>query len=300
MSPGLFWTWRGDAEMNPSTTLRKLIAGPEIVSAPGAYDTLTARLVQRAGFPAIYMTGFGATVARLGLPDLGFMTQTEMTAHARDMVRGTSVPVIADADTGYGGVNNLHRTIEEYVQAGVAAIHLEDQMLPKKCGQLGGIRLETPHANVRRLKAAIAARGDSDMLIIARTDALGVEGLEAALDRARAYADAGVDMVFVDGVKTIDQAETIGRALDFPRVLSIVDGNETARLTTLDAQDMGFSIVFHALSTLLSASHAVAGTLAALKQAGTTSGLTEQMDDYATLSEAVDLHRWEEIDEKFG
>lgn len=121
------------------------------------------------------------------------MTQTEMTAHARDMVRGTSVPVIADADTGYGGVNNLHRTIEEYVQAGVAAVHLEDQILPKKCGQLGGIRLETPGANVRRLKAAMTARGDSDMVIIARTDALGVDGLEAALDRAKAYADAGVD-----------------------------------------------------------------------------------------------------------
>lgn len=179
--------------MSRAAALRNLISGTEIVSAPGAYDTLTARLVERAGFPAIYMTGFGATVARLGLPDLGFMTQTEMTAHARDMVRGTSVPVIADADTGYGGVNNLHRTIEEYVQAGVAAVHLEDQILPKKCGQLGGIRLETPGANVRRLKAAMTARGDSDMVIIARTDALGVDGLEAALDRAKAYADAGVD-----------------------------------------------------------------------------------------------------------
>ncbi|ETA51980.1 isocitrate lyase/PEP mutase family protein [Ponticoccus alexandrii] len=286
--------------MGRAATLRNLIAGPEIVSAPGAYDTLSARLVERAGFPAIYMTGFGATVARLGLPDLGFMTQTEMTAHARDMVRGTSVPVIADADTGYGGVNNLHRTIEEYVQAGVAAVHLEDQMLPKRCGQLGGITLESPEANVRRLKAAIAARGNSDMMIIARTDALGVDGLEAALDRAKAYADTGVDMVFVDGVKTIVQAETIGRTLDFPRVLSIVDGNETANLTTQDAQDMGFSVVFHALSTLLSASRAVAGTLAGLKATGTTSGLAAQMDDYATLSDAVDLHRWEEIDATYG
>lgn len=280
--------------------LRDLVAMPEVVSAPGAYDTLTARLVERAGFPAIYMTGFGATVARLGLPDLGFMTQTEMTGHARDMVRGTIVPIIADADTGYGGVNNLHRTIQEYVQAGVAAVHIEDQMLPKKCGQLGGIRLEEPDANVRRLKAAIAARGDSGMMIIARTDALGVLGIDAALDRAKAYADSGVDMVFVDGVKTIAQAEAIGRGLDFPRVLSIVDGNETAKLTTKDAQDMGFSLVFHALSTLLSASHAVSRTLASLKSTGTTSGVSGQIDDYATLSEAIDLHRWEEFDEKFG
>jgi 2-methylisocitrate lyase-like PEP mutase family enzyme len=286
--------------LHRAARLRTLIAGSEVVSAPGAYDALTARLVEQAGFPAVYMTGFGATVARLGLPDLGFMTQTEMAAHARTMVRGTSVPIIADADTGYGGVNNLHRTIEEYVQAGVAAVHLEDQMLPKKCGQLGGIRLEEPEANVRRLKAAMAARGDSDMMIIARTDALGVDGLDAALDRARTYADAGVDMVFVDGVRTIAQAEAIGRRLDFPRVLSIVDGNETAALTLQDAQDMGFSLVFHALSTLLSASRAVADTLAGLKQTGTTAGLSDQMDDYATLSSAVDLHRWEEFDAKFG
>ncbi|NIY97322.1 MAG: isocitrate lyase/PEP mutase family protein [Oceanospirillaceae bacterium] len=286
--------------MTQASTLRSLIAGPGIVSAPGAYDTLTARLVERAGFPAVYMTGFGATVSRLGLPDLGFMTQTEMTAHARDMVRGTSVPIIADADTGYGGVNNLHRTIEEYVQAGVAAVHLEDQVLPKKCGQLGGIRLETPEANVRRLKGALRARGDSEMMIIARTDALGVDGLDAALHRAKAYADAGVDMVFVDGVKTIAQAVTIGRALDFPRVLSIVDGNETAQLSIADAQDMGFSLVFHALSTLFAASHAVANTLASLKAAGTTAGLSSQLDDYATLSDAVDLHRWEEIDATYG
>lgn len=286
--------------MERAKSFREMLAAPGSIQAPGAYDALTARLVERAGFPAIYMTGFGATVSRLGLPDLGFMTQTEMTGLARDMVRATSIPIIADADTGYGGVNNLHRTVEEYAQAGVAAIHLEDQLLPKKCGQLGGILLEETEANIRRLKAAVSARGTSDLVLIGRTDALGVEGLDAAIERARAYAETGVDLVFIDGVKTVAQAEAIGRALDGPKVLSIVDGNETAALTKTDIEEMGFDLVFYALTCLLSASHAVTAALDGLREMGTTAGLADQMDDYATLSDAVDLHRWEEFDATYG
>ena len=191
------------------------------------------------GFPAVYMTGFGATASRLGLPDLGLMTQTEMTAHARDMVRVTSLPVIADGDTGYGGVNNLLRTVEEHVQAGTAAIHLEDQALPKRCGQLGGARLVSPQEHAKRVAAALAARGGSPLVVIARTDALGVQGMDAALDRAKRYADAGADLVFVDGVKTIAQAETIARGLSARKVLSIVDGTEAATLTARDIEANG-------------------------------------------------------------
>ena len=286
--------------MSAAQSLRSLLERRELIQAPGAPDPLTARLVERAGFPAVYMTGFGATAVRLGQPDLGLMTLTEMTGVARDMVRATRLPVIADADTGYGGVNNLMRTIEEYAQAGVAAIHLEDQTLPKRCGQLSGATLVSTDEQVRRLKAARHARGSDPMLLIGRTDALGVHGLDEALDRARRYHDAGVDLVFVDGVKTIAQAEGIARGLDAPKVLSVVDGNETAALTTAQIQDMGFDVAFYARSTLFSAAKAVADTLAALRRDGTTIGRADQMMTYAEFSQVVDLGRYQAFEQDFG
>ncbi|HQP66651.1 MAG TPA: isocitrate lyase/PEP mutase family protein [Quisquiliibacterium sp.] len=286
--------------MSAAQTLRSLLARRELIQAPGAPDPLTARLVERAGFPAVYMTGFGATAVRLGQPDLGLMTLNEMTGVARDMVRATGLPVIADADTGYGGVNNLMRTIEEYAQAGVAAIHLEDQTLPKRCGQLSGATLVSADEQVRRLKAARQTRGSHPMLLIGRTDALGVHGLEEALDRARRYFDAGADLVFVDGVKTIAQAEGIARGLEAPKVLSVVDGNETAALTAAQIQDLGFDIAFYALSTLFTAARAVADTLAALRRDGTTIGRADQMMTYAEFSEVVDLGRYQAFEQAFG
>lgn len=286
--------------MSAAQTLRSLLARRELIQAPGAPDPLTARLVERAGFPAVYMTGFGATAVRLGQPDLGLMTLNEMTGVARDMVRATRLPVIADADTGYGGVNNLMRTIEEYAQAGVAAIHLEDQTLPKRCGQLSGATLVSADEQVRRLKAARQTRGSHPMLLIGRTDALGVHGLEEALDRARRYFDAGADLVFVDGVKTIAQAEGIARGLDVPKVLSVVDGNETAALTAAQIQDLGFDIAFYALSTLFTAARAVADTLAALRRDGSTIGRADQMMTYAEFSEVVDLGRYQAFEQAFG
>ena len=286
--------------MTAAETLRGLLASGRLVQAPGAPDPLTARLIERAGFPAVYMTGFGATAVRLGQPDLGLMTQTEMTGLARDMVRATTLPVIADADTGYGGLGNLLRTIDEYCQAGVAAIHLEDQTLPKRCGQLSGVSLVPADEQVRKLKAAVHARGSQPMLIIGRTDALGVYGLDEALERARRYFDAGVDLVFVDGVKTIAQAEGIARGLDVPKVLSVVDGNETAALTAARIEEMGFDIAFYALSTLFSAARAIADTLDALRREGSTLGRADRMMSYGEFSEVVDLARYQGFEKTFG
>jgi len=183
--------------MHPALQLKQLLASGRIVQAPGAYDALSARLVERAGFEAIYMTGFGATASRLGQPDIGLLTQTEMSGHARDMVRAVRVPVIADADTGYGGPSNIERTVQEYLQAGVAAIHLEDQVAPKRCGQMSGIKLIDARENERRLRCAVAARGDAPLLVIGRTDALPAAGIDEAVSRAKRYQDAGVDLVFV-------------------------------------------------------------------------------------------------------
>ena len=286
--------------MSAAATLRTLIGKGEIVMAPGAPDPLAARLVQRAGFPAVYMTGFGATASRLGAPDLGLLTQTEMTEHARNMTRAVTIPVIADADTGYGGPLNIHRAVREYLQAGVAAIHLEDQIAPKRCGQLAGIKLVPAEENVLRLRCALEARGDDDLIVIGRTDALPAFGVEEAIRRARLYRQAGVDLVFVDGVKTIAEVEAIARGVPGPKVVSIVDGNETVALKAADLQAMGFQVVFYALSALFSAVKAMADTLDVLKQDGTPAGRADAMVSYAEYAEIVDLAGCQRRSDRFG
>ncbi|MFB7629820.1 oxaloacetate decarboxylase [Streptomyces sp. NPDC056149] len=280
-------------------SLRTLLAGPEIVLAPGAADSITARLVEAAGFPAVYMTGLGATASRLGMPDVGLLSQTEMTEHARNMTRAVSVPVIADADTGYGGPSNIDRTVHEYLQAGVAAIHLEDQTTPKRCGQLGGVRLLDADSGVKRLKCAVQARGTTDLLIIGRTDALPAEGIAEAVRRARLYQDAGVDLVFVDGIKTIRELEAVAAAVDGPKVVSLVDGNETTALTALDLQELGFSLAFYAVTALFTATRAVADALTHLRSAGTPAGGPPQ-HTYAEFSQLVGVDVHKDLDDRFG
>lgn len=280
--------------------LRASLASGKLLQAPGAPDALTARLVEMAGFPAIYMTGFGATASRLGLPDIGLLTQTEMTTHARDMVRAVDIPVIADADTGYGGPANIRRTIEEYVQAGVAAIHLEDQQLPKRCGQRSGVKVIPADENVRRLKAAVAARGNDPLVLIARTDAIQSEGVEEAIRRANLYRDAGVDLVFVDGIKKIADVEAVAKGVPGPKVVSIVDGNETVALTANDLQELGFNVSFYALSALFSATKAVRDTLAVIKSEGTPKSRAGAMVTYGEFSEITKLAEYDDLDDRYG
>lgn len=285
--------------MTQASDLRRLLNEGNIVAAPGAPDSLAARLVQAAGFPAIYMTGFGATASRLGRPDIGLLTQTEMAEHARNMVRAVNIPVIADADTGYGGPNNIHRTVQEYLQAGVAALHLEDQETPKRCGQRAGIRLMDAQTNVRRLKGALAARGTQDLLIIGRTDAMPAAGPDEAIKRAKLYQDAGVDLVFVDGIRTIAQIETVARAVDGPKVVSIVDGNETVSLKRSDLQDMGFSVVFYAVTLLFCATHAMETALSRLREDGTPAHAGPQ-HSYDQFTKIVDQDFFSSFDDDYG
>jgi len=285
---------------NPAEQLKQLLAAGAIVQAPGAYDALSARLVQRAGFEAIYMTGFGATASRLGQPDIGLLTQTEMTTHARDMVRAVDIPVIADADTGYGGPSNIERTVREYVQAGVAAIHLEDQVAPKRCGQMAGIRLIDARENERRLRCALQARGDDPLLVIGRTDALPAAGIDEAVARAGRYRDAGVDLVFVDGIKTVAEVEAVARRVAGPKVVSIVDGTEAVALSANELQAMGFAVVFHAVTALFSAARAVEASLAALRAHGTPRGLSQPGMSYAAFCDVVGLPPHQRLDEAWG
>jgi 2-methylisocitrate lyase-like PEP mutase family enzyme len=250
--------------------LRARLETGRILAAPGAGDPLMARLVAEAGFEAVYMTGLGATASRLGAPDLGLMTQSEMAEQVRALVRVCDLPVIADADTGYGGPLNLRRTFQDYAMTGAGALHLEDQESPKRCGQLSGVRLVARAEAAQRLAALVAVRQEmqTDLVLIGRTDALQPEGLAAALDRARAYRDTGVDLVFVDGVKTRAEVEAIAVGLEGPKVVSLVDGTDAAGLTLAELEQMGFSLALFAVSALFGAIAGSRAALAALRDRG--------------------------------
>jgi 2-methylisocitrate lyase-like PEP mutase family enzyme len=286
--------------MNTARTLKNLLTADTLALAPGAPDALTARLIESAGFPAVYMTGFGATATLTGCPDVGILTQTEMTTHARNMVRAVRVPVIADADTGYGGPANIERTVREYLQAGVAAIHIEDQAIPKRCGHMAGIKLVSVEEMTGRLKGAIEARGDADLLIIGRTDALAATGRDEAIRRALRYREAGVDLVFVDAMKTIADAEAVAREVPGPLMISIVEGHETTRLLPQDLKSLGYAIALYPLSALFAATRAVSEVLQSLRGNGTTLAEAGRMATYSEFSELVRFDHFRSLDDRFG
>ncbi len=277
------------APLPPGTKLRQLLNGPELILAPGAFDALSARLVEEAGFPAVYMSGFGASASVLGQPDVGLLTMTEMVDHARrmaDAVGGT--PVIADADTGYGNPINVIRTVQEYERSGVAAIQFEDQVAPKKCGHMLGKEVVSIQDMVAKIKAAVDARRSSDFVIIARTDARAVEGLDSALERGQQYRDAGADVIFIEAPETIDEIRTIAKTFtDTPLLFNWAEGGKTPPVTHQELLDLGsYKLVIFPIGTLLVATQAMRGLLKAIKEAGSP---IEVMDKLVPFQEFLDF-----------
>ena len=227
--------------MSGASGLRALLRGEAMVIAPGAYDGLTAKLVAQAGFPAVYMTGAGTSVSH-GYPDFGLLTMSEMVENAARIVRSVDVPVIADADTGYGNELNVFRTVQEYERRGVAAIHIEDQVSPKKCGHLDDKEIVPRDDYIAKIRAAVAARRDGDFMIIARTDARAVAGLEEALARANASLAAGADMAFVEAPQTMEELAAVPKRVAGPCLLNVVRGGKTPEIDLRQAQEMGYRL----------------------------------------------------------
>jgi 2-methylisocitrate lyase-like PEP mutase family enzyme len=227
--------------MTGPTRLRALLKAEAMVVAPGAYDGLTAKLVAQAGFRTVYMTGAGTSVSH-GYPDFGLLTMSEMVENAARIVRAADVPVIADADTGYGNELNAFRTVQEYEGRGVAAIHIEDQVSPKKCGHLDDKEIVPREDYIAKIRAAVAARRDSDFMIIARTDARAVAGLDEALARANAALAAGADMAFVEAPQTMDELAAVPRRVSGPCLLNVVRGGKTPEIDLRRAQQMGYRL----------------------------------------------------------
>ncbi len=286
--------------MRVTTKFRELLEQPGIIMAPGAYDCLTAKLIETAGFPAIYMTGAGTSVARLGYPDLALATMTEMLDNAAQISSIVDIPVIADADTGYGGILNVRRTVRQYERSGVAALHLEDQEFPKRCGHLDDKRVIATEDMVQKIHAAVDARTDDDFTIIVRTDAIAVTGWDDAMRRCEQYVQAGADVLFVEALRTPEQIEQAGRELSVPLLYNYVETGKSPLLPASELERMGFKIVIYPASGLLSAMRAVRDTLATLKEQGTTAHLLENMDSLQDCFEAVGLSEMLEEDARFA
>lgn len=277
--------------------LRELLNSRELIVAPGVYDGLTAQLARRTGQPAAYLTGAGVAAAGFGLPDIGLVTQTEMTERARVIIRALGdVPLLADADTGYGAPINVVRTVREYQDAGVAAIQLEDQAFPKRCGHLPGKELVSDDHFLHVLGAALEARTDDGMLVIARTDARGPLGLDEAIRRANRYAAAGADILFVEAPESDAEIERIAAEVRAPLLLNLVIGGRTPEQSAARLQELGFAVAIHPSAVL---AHAALGALSALCQLRGIKPdpfLPSRPEEFFDL---VGLREWRAIGDKF-
>jgi 2-methylisocitrate lyase-like PEP mutase family enzyme len=270
--------------------LRELLAGPGPVLAPGAYDALSARLVEAAGFDAAYMTGFGTTATLLGMPDVGLLTATEMVDNAARMARAIDLPLISDADTGYGNAINVVRTVQEFERAGVAAIHLEDQLAPKRCGHMSGKQVVAVSEMTEKLQAAVAARQNPDFVLIARTDARAVEGLNAAIERAAAYRDAGADILFVEAPQSEDEIVAVSEAFpDVPLLFNWVERGMTPMLPLERIAELGFALILYPVATLFSATTGMQRYLGELRRTGTPLGALDNATPFDDFTDLVHL-----------
>jgi carboxyvinyl-carboxyphosphonate phosphorylmutase len=229
--------------MNTRTRLKELIGSAEILSAPGAYDAFSAKLVEEVGFDAVYMSGFGIAASMLGLPDIGLLTMTEMVDSAKRMADAVNIPVIADADTGYGNHLNVTRTIEEYERAGIAAVQIEDQVSPKRCGHMEGHRLIPAEEMAAKIRAAVKARKDSDLVLIARTDAISAEGFDEAIRRGNLYREAGADLLFIEAPTEVEQLARIPKLINGPTLVNLAP--KTPYLHVKKYEEMGYSMAIY-------------------------------------------------------
>ena len=281
--------------------LRAQLGGDGPVLAPGAYDALSARLVEAAGFDTVYMTGFGTAAGLLGRPDVGLLGLAEMVDNARRIVAAVDVPVVADADTGYGNAINVIRTVQEYERAGVAALHLEDQVAPKRCGHMDGKTCVPVDEFESKIRAAVEARSDDGPLIIARTDARASEGFDAAIERAHRYRAAGADLLFVEALQGVDEIDRVAAELsDVPLLFNWVEGGKTPPIPLEQIAAWGFALVIFPITTLLAATGAMQRTLASIRQHQTPIPLLDELPTFTDMTDAIGLDEVTDLRSRFA
>jgi 2,3-dimethylmalate lyase len=281
--------------------LRALLESGQTIVAPGAFDPLAARLVEEAGFPAVYMTGFGTSAALIGRPDVGLLTMTEMAASAGRIADCVDIPVIADADTGYGNPLNVIRTVGAYEAAGVAGIHIEDQVAPKKCGHMEGKQVIGAQEMAAKVRAAVEARAQPEFVIIARTDARAVEGLEQALERARLYREAGADVLFIEALVSEAEVEEAARAFPgVPLLFNWAEGGKTPPVSLARLTELGYRIVIFPIGTLLAATAAMRAILREIATAGTPAAALADLPTFGEFVDFIGLPQVREAEQRYA
>ncbi|MDR3556790.1 MAG: isocitrate lyase/PEP mutase family protein [Syntrophobacteraceae bacterium] len=279
--------------------LRLLLEGDKLIVAPGAHNGISARIIEKVGFKALYATGYGASASQLSLPDVGLMTMTEMVDHMNNLVEAVSIPVIADGDTGYGNVINTVRTVRQFEKAGVAAIQLEDQVMPKKCGHMLGREIVARDEMVGKIEASVEARTDDDLVIIARTDARTKYGIDEAIRRGQAYAKAGADVIFIESPETIEEMKLINRSIEKPTLANVVERGRTPQLPAGEMEKIGYKIAIFPISGLLAATKALFEVFGRLMETGSTNSVLENLYDFEGFNLLMGVEKIREMEGRY-
>ncbi|MGC1709186.1 MAG: isocitrate lyase/PEP mutase family protein [Nitrosotalea sp.] len=266
---------------------------------PGVYDAITARIAQKAGFEAMFQTGYGTSAALLGMPDYGFIGSTETIENARRICKSVSVPVIVDADTGYGNPLSVWKLVNELEAVGAAGIFLEDQKWPKRCGHMSGKEVIAKEEYSEKLRAAVDARKSNDFIVVARTDARATEGLDAAIERGLLYKDIGADAIFIEAPKSVDEMRKIGKSIKAPLVANMIEGGATPLLSSSEIHKMGFNLILYPLSVLYANTFATMQILKELRKNGTTAKLKDKLVDFDQFNEIVELSKFKKMENKY-
>ncbi|MEX0693288.1 MAG: oxaloacetate decarboxylase [Rhodospirillales bacterium] len=285
--------------MKRSTELRRLMAENAPVVAPGAYDGMSARLVEMAGFPAVYATG-GGIARSTGIPDMGLMSLSDIVVRLQSMVDALAVPLIGDADTGHGNALNAEQTVKAFVRAGVAGAHIEDQSFPKRCGHYEDKSLAPTSEMVQKIRAMKNASTDPDFVLIARTDALAVEGYDSAIERMNRYMEAGADVAFVEAPTSIEQIEQIAKDLPYPKLINMFHGGKTPLVGTERLGELGYDIVIIPNDTQRAAIHAMQQTLSAIRDDGHSGKLQDQMASFQDREAIIGTQAYMDRDKEYS
>lgn len=288
-----------------SAALRSLLTDATVngkpLVLPGCYDALGARLIEQAGFAAAYMTGFGTTAGLLGRPDVGLLGLTEMVDNARRITNAIDLPLLADADTGYGNQINVIRTVQEYERAGVAGIHLEDQVMPKKCGHMENKQVVDSDEFFGKIRAAAQARQDPDFVLIARTDARAPHGLDEAIRRAHGCVEAGADVLFVEALQGVDEIELVAKEFaGLPLLFNWAEGGKTPPLTYDEISELGFSMIIMPIGTMLAAVRATQDFLVKLKADGTPAAFVDELIGFSDFTDLIGLPEVNGLEQRFS
>jgi len=266
---------------------------------PGVYDAIGAKIVEKVGFEAMFQTGYGTSATLFGMPDYGFIGSTETVDNARRICHAVSTPVIVDADTGYGNALSVWKLVQELEEVGVSGIFLEDQRWPKRCGHMQGKEVIQKDEYAEKLQAALDARSNKDFIIVARTDARAIEGLDKAIERGLYYKKIGADAIFIEAPKTIQEMKIIGKSINAPLVANMIEGGATPIISKSKLHKMGFKIVLYPLSVLFSNTYSTLKLLQELKKSGTTRKLSKQIVSFDQFNDVVELSKYRKLEQKY-